>query len=592
VNTPTAEARPPRRSPADSRVAPRPAGERPPRTGYRLLLQNRDYRLLVGGLAISQIGSWAYNVALVVFVYDVTHSAGWVAAASVSRFLAALVASPFGGVLADRVERVRLMVRLDLVCLALQGLLAVVAALHWPVAAALALVIVTSIVGRGYDPAARAAAPAVVGEEHLALANSLQSAVENLSLVMGSAIGAGLLLLGPPPMVFAVNAASFGVSALLVARMRTRSRPGDASEGGTAGTLRQMAAGIRAFVGSPTVILLAGFSILASFVYGTDTVLFVLVSKQLLGTGSTGYGYLLGALGAGGIVMAAFMNRVAAGRRLGALITIGMAVYCLPTAFLPLVHVPALAALLEAVRGAGTIVVDVLAITAMQRMVSPKVVARVFGVFFALVLGAISLGALVTPLLLGLLGLDGTLLAMGLAIPALSVLAYPWIRALDLRARGQLAEIQPRLALLLGFEIFAGAPRGALEGLCRAAVEETVAAGSAIVVEGEEADDFYVLMAGEAEVGARGEADVERHLGVLSAPDYFGEIGLLERRPRTATVRATTPCTLLRIRGEDFLTALTSATLSPGALGLAQTRLARSHPSARLTFSVGAEQTG
>ena len=567
-------------------------GRRPdrasPRAGYRSLLRNRDYRLLFIGLAISMTGSWAYNVALVVYVFDATHSPAWVAAASVSRFLTALVASPFGGLVADRAERVRLMVALDLLCLLVQGLLAVVAAVNGPVVLGLVLVAMTSLFSRVYEPAARAATPAVVGEEHLAAANSLQSAVENLSLVVGPAIGALLILLGPPAVVFAVNAATFGVSAALVSRMVTRNHPGDISEGGAAGPLRQMAAGVRAFAESPTVVLLASFSILASFVYGTDTVLFVVISKDLLGTGSTGYGYLLGALGVGGIAMAAFMNRIAALPRLGAIIVGGMAAYCLPTALLPVVHAPAIAALLEVVRGAGTIVVDVLAISAMQRFVAPDVVARVFGVFFALVLGAISLGALLMPPLLGALGLNTTLLVMGLAIPVLAVAAYPWIAVLDSRARSDLARLEPRLAVLRGFEIFAGTPRGALESLARSAVEESVAAGSVMIVEGVDADDFFVLTAGEAEVST-GDGAGQRHLATLRAPDYFGEIGLLERRPRTATVTATSACTVLRIKGGDFLSAVTAATLTPGALGLAQTRLARSHPSAKLTLAGAAQ---
>ena len=73
--------------------------------------------------------------------------------------------------------------------------------------------------------------------------------------------------------------ATFGFSALVVSRMHMRSRASDITEGGAAGPLKQMAAGIRAFVSSPPVTLLAGFSILASFVYGTDTVLFVVVSR-------------------------------------------------------------------------------------------------------------------------------------------------------------------------------------------------------------------------------------------------------------------------------------------------------------------------
>jgi MFS family permease len=567
-----------------ARLTGRTLGERTPRVGYRSLFANRDYRLLFSGLTISMSGSWAYNVALVVFVFNVTHSPAWVAAASMTRFLTALVTSPIGGLVADRMERVRLMVTLDTLALCFQTALAVVAALNGPVVLAIAFAALTSVSTSSYDPAARATTPAVVGEEHLAAANSAQSAVENLSIIVGPAIAGVLLLFSPPAVVFAINAATFGFSALVVSRMRIRSRPSDITEGGAVGPLKQMAAGMRAFVSSPNVTLLAGFSILASFVYGTDTVLFVVVSKDQLGTGSTGYGYLLAALGVGGIVMAGFMNRIAAARRLGAIIVIGMAVFCLPTSLLTIVHSPWIAFLLEVVRGAGTIIVDVLAITALQRLVSPDVVARVFGVFFALVLAAISLGALLMPILLGSVGLNTTLLIMGLAIPALSVAAYPWIRALDTSAQRELAAIEPRITALQSLDIFAGATRAALERLARSAVEETVDAGTILIREGAEADDFFVLTAGEVEVLAAGEAGAEQTLGVLAPPNYFGEIGLLGHRPRTATVKATAPCTLYRINGYDFVEAMTVASLSPSALGRAQARLARTHPSASLTF--------
>jgi MFS family permease len=567
-----------------ARLTGRSLGDRTPRVGYRSLFANRDYRLLFSGLTISMSGSWAYNVALIVFVFNATHSPAWVAAASMTRFLTALVTSPIGGLVADRVERVRLMVTLDMLALTFQTALAVVAGVNGPVVLAIALAALTSVTTSSYDPAARATTPAIVGEEHLAAANSAQSVVENLSIIVGPAIAGVLLLFSPPTVVFAINAATFGFSAMVVSRMRMRSRPSDITEGGAVGPLKQMAAGMSAFVSSPKVTLLAGFSILASFVYGTDTVLFVVVSKNQLGTGSTGYGYLLAALGVGGILMAGFMNRIAAARRLGAIIVIGMAVYCLPTALLTIVHSPWIAFLLEVVRGAGTIVVDVLAITALQRLVNPDVVARVFGVFFALVLAAISLGALLMPILLGSVGLSTTLLIMGFAIPALSVAAYPWIRALDTRAMRELSAIEPRIAALQTLDIFAGATRAALERLARSAVEEKVDAGTVLIREGADADDFFVLTAGEVEVLAAGEAGVEHLLGVLAPPNYFGEIGLLEHRPRTATVKTVAPCTLYRINGSDFVEAMTVATLSPSALGRAQARLARTHPSASLTF--------
>jgi MFS family permease len=573
-----------------TRLTGRRDGDASPRVGYRSLFRNRDYRLLFSGLTTSMSGSWAYNVALVVFVFNATHSPAWVAAASMTRFLTALAASPFGGLIADRIERVRLMVTLDTTALVIQSALAVVAALNGPVLLAIVLAALTSVTTSSYDPAARATTPAVVGEEHLAAANSIQSAVENLAIIVGPAVAGLLLLFTTPAVVFVVNAATFGVSALLVSRIHTRSRSSEVAEGGAAGALKQMGIGIRAFASSSSVTLLAGFSILASFVYGTDTVLFVVVSRDQLGTGSSGYGYLLAALGVGGIVMAGFMNRIASARRLGAIIVIGMAVYCLPTALLTVVHSPWIAFLLEVIRGAGTIIVDVLAITALQRLVNPDVVARVFGVFFALVLGAISLGALLMPILIGSVGLHTTLLIMGFAIPAVTVAAYPWIRVLDTRAVRELSAIEPRIAALQALDIVAGATRAALERLARSAIEEPVAAGTVLIQEGAEADDFFVLITGEVEVLAAGEAGVVQTLGTLTPPSYFGEIGLLEHRPRTATVKALTPCTVYRINGTDFIEAMTVANLSPTALGRAQARLARTHPSASLTFGQPASE--
>jgi CRP-like cAMP-binding protein len=140
------------------------------------------------------------------------------------------------------------------------------------------------------------------------------------------------------------------------------------------------------------------------------------------------------------------------------------------------------------------------------------------------------------------------------------------------------------VATLQALDIFAGATRAALERLARSAVEETVDAGTVLIREGAEADDFFVLTAGKVDVTAAGEAGLEKALSVLEPPDYFGEIGLLGRRPRTATVTTAAQCTVLRINGDDFVEALTVANLSPSALGGAQMRLARSHPSATLTF--------
>jgi CRP-like cAMP-binding protein len=64
----------------------------------------------------------------------------------------------------------------------------------------------------------------------------------------------------------------------------------------------------------------------------------------------------------------------------------------------------------------------------------------------------------------------------------------------------------------------------------------------------------------------------------MGAGTYFGEIGLLRRVPRTATVRTLTPSVLWRIDGADFIDALQSAGVSTSLLSQSAARLARTHP--------------
>src|SRR5580658_3546139 len=121
--------------------------------GYRSALAARDLRLLFGGLIVSATGSWAYNVALLAFVYDRTHSLAWVGASGLVRFVPALLLSTYGGVIAERTERVRLMVGADLLCALWQVGLAIVAASGGPVLLALALVALTAATNVVYSPA-------------------------------------------------------------------------------------------------------------------------------------------------------------------------------------------------------------------------------------------------------------------------------------------------------------------------------------------------------------------------------------------------------------------------------------------------------
>jgi hypothetical protein len=558
--------------------------------GYRSALAQRDLRLLLGGLLTSATGTWAYNVALLAFVFDRTHSLGWVGAAGLVRFLPSLALSPYGGVIAERMERIRLMVGADLLCVIFQGALVLVAADRGPVVLALVLASLTSATGVVYNPAVAATIPSVVGEDDLVAANALNGTIENLVVIAGPAVGALVLLASSPAVVFAINAVSFAISALLVSRIRRRSRPVDLAAQGSTSPLQQIAVGVRTIAALPAARTLVAFSALVSFVYGTDTVLFVGVSAHKLGTGSEGFGYLLAGLGVGGILVAPAVDRLARAPRLAPIIFGGAAGYCLPTAMLTVIHDPELAFLVQVVRGGSTLIVDVLAVTALQRAVPGDLLARVFGVFFAFVLGAIALGTLITPIIVSALGLDAGLLVMATVPTALGLLGVPALIAIDRETAGHAAKLAPRVALLEQLELFASASRPVLERLAALEADLSFAPATAIVREGDPADALYVLAEGEVEVTASGEhGGPERHIRRMSAPSYFGEIGVLQRIPRTATVTALTDCRCERIEGSALLEALTSAPASSSLMENARARLAVTHPSASPNFATAVE---
>ena len=544
---------------------------------YRNALANRDFRLLATALTQSAMGDWAYNVALVVWVYERTHSAGWVSAATLGRMIPRLIASPYGGVIAERFERVRLMMTADSVRAVLMAVLACAVGLNWPVVAVIAIAATLSVAATVYDPATSAMVPQLLGEDDLAAGNALTETINNVAIIAGPAIGAIVLALGQPSIVMALDSMTFVISALLLSRVTARSVPTDVTRDG--GPLQQMAVGIRAVAGSSTAAILTGFTVVTTLLYGADTVLLVFVSQHKLGTGATGYGYLLVALGVGGVIAATFINRLAALPRLSVVLAVGMIAYAAPTALLVVVHSPTLAFVIEVVRGMATIVVDVLAMTALQRSLAPDQIARVFGVFWALVLGGLALGAAITPPILNAAGLDTTLLLAGFVVPGLVVVVYPRLASVDHLASRQAQLLAPRVSVLGRLDIFAAASQPMLERLARSATDVVAEAGTTIIRQGEAADALYVLLDGSVDVSFRpDDAREERHIRTMEAPAFFGEIGVLQGVPRTATVTASTAASMLRIDAETFVSALTETSLSGAFLSGMNMRLARTHP--------------
>lgn len=551
------------------------------RPSLRVPLRVPAFRGLLTALAISMAGDWLYNVAVLVFVYDRTQSSAWLAAATVVQLLPRVLFGAAGGAVADRFPRRAVMIVSDIVRLAIMLGLAAVASSAGPVEVALALVGASTLAGAPFMPAVTATIPSLLPESQLAAANTLVKTVEHAAVVLGPAVGALLLAAVSPAGAFAINGGTFLASAAIVAAVRFDTGRGEVATRRAASS-RRVREGLLALLRAPVAAVLVGCVMVGSAIYGTERVLLVPISSSKLGTGSAGAGYLLGAVGLGGVAAAGFTSRLANQRHAIRPMIIAVFAMGLPLMALAWVSLPVVAVLLMTAQGAGNITADVIAITVMQRSVPAEVMGRAAGTFEALFIGAILLGSVVAPPLVDALGLDGALVLFGLAFPALTLLGLPILAGADRTAQETVRRLAPEVRLLEQLPLFTGLPRQSLERLAAAAREETVAPGTTVVREGFPATDFHVVSEGILDVTVSRGRRVPEVVNVLYAGDHFGEIGLLRAVPRTASVVTRTPCRVLSIDGEVFLsvvyqsTAL-SGTLWDGAVG----RLARTQAAAR-----------
>ena len=543
---------------------------------YRDALRARDLKLLITAFIVDAVGGWAYNVVLIVYIFDRTGSPAAIAATTACGWVPRLLLSTYAGVIADRYERTRVMVTSALACTVVSVGLVLAVATDRAVLLVLALHALVAACATFYGPAARALVPeAVTEEKDLAAANALFGICESLVVVVGPAVGGLLLFTGEPSVGIAFNGLTFLAAAALVRVMKLRSHGGAGEEGG--GLLSQVSTGLSALRREPVALVLVLYCALDSGVYGALTVLYVPMSKSF-GTGSRGYSYLIASMALGGVLAGGLVNRLASSPRLAPVIVGGMCVLALPLAATTLVSTPLAGALLQVAAGSGMVVVDVLAITALQRDLPRAVLSRVFGVLETLVLGGILLASAVTSALLAISSLETTLLVLGFGFSIVSVLAMgPLLRA-DRSSAAALAALRPQIAMLEVLDLFADASRAALEQLARALEVVELAVGAVVVREGDPADALYIVVTGEVAVSGRGESDRDQHLRDLGPRSYFGEIGLLRGGVRTASVRTTEPTVLWRLSGQDFLAALENSSPSASVLSLAGARLARSHP--------------
>ncbi|MFN8016703.1 MAG: MFS transporter [Acidimicrobiales bacterium] len=557
------------------------------RTAWR----HHSFRYLLASYAVSAAGDFICTVALVAYVLDRTGSATWVAALAIMRILPFALFGSLGGVLAGRVDRRRLMVVLDLVRAGAMVAMAGVVVVDGPVVLLLVLMFASNAAATPYRAAVAALTPDLVGEDDLAAANASEAVVNQVGMFAGPALGAAIYAVSSAEVALLVNGLTFAASAGLVARAVLRRAPatsetagsppsGAPAEPGEPGEppadaasswLDDLRAGWAVTRATPGVVVIFGLFMATMLAWGFEMVLYPLVAVDL-GMGAEGVGYLTAAVGIGGVAFAPLSGRFAANPRPGMLLAASGVLLGAPMVALAVVSARGVALAVLLLEGVGNILLEVVAVTTLQRLVRGDDSARVFGTLDSATGLATLAGVVVAPLVAQHVDLSWGLVLGGAPVVLVAVAGWSRLVHVGQAARDQVADLQPIAEHLGRLGLFEGVGPGSLERLAAEVIEEHLAAGSVVVREGEPADDLYVILTGAFEVRSTGAVAPIPDLG----PDeWFGEIGVLHRVPRTATVTATAEATVWRIGGVAFAEAVSGAGSGTGLHTMMGLRLAR-----------------
>jgi MFS family permease len=514
------------------------------RTYLELFRRNPDLAHLLTGEFISGIGDWLYLVAILVVVYADSSSPVLLGIVGAARILPYVLLSVPAGIVADRFDRRMVLLVTDLARGLLMLVLAAAVVLDAPTLVIVAVSILAACFSTFFGPAIAALLPMLVDERDLGPANSAWATLDNVAFIVGPALAGILLAGGGLELAFLLNAASFAIVAVVLWRLPVSRATALIDEAGP-GAEPGYGAGWRALVRP-----LAGPFILdstTSIVGGGLGVLTVVLAVDVLRAGEAGTGYLNAATGVGGVV-AGLLGGALLARRLGVPLLIGGVAGGIGLAWLAIAGDLLVAMLAMAVAVAGLLLLDVVNTTLIQRIVPDALRGRAMGVLQTTSAVLYSLGSLAMPIIAASAGI-GAVLVGSAVITAVGVAAA----LLLTERRAAPAPLDPARTRLLEQPIFAGLPASRLEAAARLMVEVPIRAGEVIVRQGDPADRFYVVADGAVRVTQAPEGGrAEVHLRDLGPGDVFGEIGLLRRSPRTATVTASAPGTLLALDADAF----------------------------------------
>jgi Major Facilitator Superfamily len=505
---------------------------------------------------------WCATVAVSVVAYR-DGGAPAVALVAVVRMLPGALVAPFAATLADRHRRDHVLACVGLVRATTLAAAAALLIAGAPSAAVYAPIAAATLAQTLYRPAHSALLSALCRTpEELTSANVVRGLLDSLATLLGPLGAAGLIVVGGAQAALAACALASLASALLLTGLRYDPPPRAARAAGT--DARAVMQGFAAIAGDRGgLLLVTGLGIAQTFTRGALNVLSVVVAIDLLDSGEAGVGVLNAAVGAGAVLGSILTFRLLRRGGLAMWLGLGVALWGLPLIVLGAVPERLAAIALVAVIGFGNALIDAGGFTLLARLADETVLARMFAAFEAILTFGTAVGALLTPLVIDLVGIRSALVAVGLVAPVAVAARWAALRRLDARMRVRDADI----AVLHQVAVLRSLPQSTIEHLAASLQRVVFAPGATVLQDG----SFYIVTAGRADV-TRGSG----HIAQLGPGSCFGEMiePLPSDLPHTATVRATHDTALhVGVLAADRLVAAVAALASSAKLAEQPARL-------------------
>jgi MFS family permease len=370
--------------------------------GRRILLdvtplrRSRDYRAMITGLGVSQLGTQLTTVAVPFQVYAITRSSLVVGLVSLTQLFPLIVGSLLGGSLVDAMDRRKLLIIVEAIAAASSAGLALNADLGptlWPLFVFPAVTASLS----GVDSSARnAMLPGLVGMDLLAASNAIFQSLFQMGTIVGPAV-AGLLLAGAGVhVIYWIDAASY-VIALSAVFLMSPQPPALGVAAGQPSTVRpgwrSTLEGLR-FIRRSQPAQGAYVIDVNAMVFGMPRALFPALAATVFGGGATTVGFLYAAPGVGALIGALTSGWVGRVRRQGLAVICAVLVWGASIALFGIAHWLPLALVLLAVAGWADVLSAVFRNTIIQFAGPDGMRGRLMGVQMAVVAGGPRLGDL------------------------------------------------------------------------------------------------------------------------------------------------------------------------------------------------------